>query len=110
MDSRPSEHVANKPVHQMLFLKLMHFGEIFIMVDEVEISKIKATCLTLLDSVKDTGRSILVTRRGEPVALITPPLKPKKPELWLGMFQSEGKIVGDIISPNFNNDTGRLIF
>jgi prevent-host-death family protein len=89
----------------------MCFGDILIVENEViTISKFKATCLTLLDSVKDTGRSILVTRRGEPVALITPPPKPKKPESWLGMFQSEGKIVGDIISPNFNNDTGRLIF
>ena len=61
--------------------------------------KFKATCLALLGNIKKTGRSILVTRRGEPVALITPPPKPKKPESWLGMFQSEGKIVGDVISP-----------
>ena len=65
----------------------------------VTISKFKATCLALLGNVKNTGKSILVTRRGEPVALITPPPKPKKPESWLGMFQSEGKIVGDVISP-----------
>ena len=65
----------------------------------VTISKFKATCLSLLGSLKDTGRSILVTRRGKPVALITPPSNPKKPESWLGMFQSEGKIVGDVISP-----------
>ncbi len=65
----------------------------------VTISKFKATCLSLLGSLKDTGRSILVTRRGKPVALITPPPKPNKPKSWLGMFQSEGKIVGDVISP-----------
>ena len=44
----------------------MYFGNIFIMVDEVvTISKFKATCLALLGNVKDTGRSILVTRRGD---------------------------------------------
>jgi len=32
----------------------------------VTISKFKATCLAILGNVKKTGRSILVTRRGEP--------------------------------------------
>lgn len=75
----------------------------------VTISKFKATCLALLGNVKDTGRSILVTRRGEPVALITPPPKPKKPESWLGMFQSEGKIVGDVISPVVNENQWEVL-
>lgn len=65
----------------------------------VPISKFKATCLALLDKVKKTGKPILVTRRNEPIALITPPPKPQQPACWLGMFQSSGKIVGDIISP-----------
>ena len=75
----------------------------------VTISKFKATCLALLGNVKDTGRSILVTRRGEPVALITPPPMPKKPESWLGMFQSEGKIVGDVISPVVNENKWEVL-
>ena len=65
----------------------------------VTISKFKATCLALLDKVKRTGQPILVTRRGEPIALVSPPPEPEKPDSWLGMFQSKGKIVGDIISP-----------
>ena len=65
----------------------------------VTISKFKATCLALMDKVKKTGKPILVTRRNEPIALITPPPKPKQPACWLGMFQASGKIVGDIISP-----------
>ena len=32
----------------------------------------------------------------------TLPIKPNKPESWLGIFQSEGKIVGNIISPIIN--------
>jgi len=75
----------------------------------VTISKFKATCLALLGNVKDTGRSILVTRRGEPVALITPPPKPNKPESWLGMFQSEGKIAGDVISPVINENQWEIL-
>ena len=65
----------------------------------VTISKFKATCLALLDKVKRTGQPILVTRRGEPIALVSPPPEPEKPDSWLGMFQSRGKIVGDIVPP-----------
>ena len=70
------------------------------MTDEVvSISKFKATCLALLDKVRRTGKPLLVTRRGEPIALITPPPEPEKPSSWLGSFKASGKIIGDIISP-----------
>jgi prevent-host-death family protein len=68
-------------------------------IDVIPISKFKATCLAVLDSVKRTGRPVLVTRHGQPVAVIDPPPLPKKPESWLGSFKSKGKIVGDIITP-----------
>jgi prevent-host-death family protein len=70
-----------------------------IMQETISISKFKATCLRLLDSVKKTGKSILVTRKGEPIALVTPPPPPPKPEQWLGCMKNRVKITGDIISP-----------
>src|SRR3989442_3518699 len=69
------------------------------MEDEVTISKFKATCLALLAKVKRTGRPILVTRKGEPIAQIIPPPPPKRPESWLGSLSKTGKIIGDIVSP-----------
>ena len=39
----------------------------------------------------------------------TPPPKPNKPESWLGMFQSEGEIVGDIISPIINENQWEIL-
>lgn len=70
------------------------------MVEEiVPVTKFKAACLALLDKVKSTGRPILVTRQGEPIALISPPPPPEKIESWLGSFKSKGRIVGDIVSP-----------
>lgn len=69
------------------------------MEDEVTISKFKATCLALLARVKRTGRPILVTRKGEPIAQIVPPPPRTKPESWLGTLRGTGKITGDIISP-----------
>ena len=70
------------------------------MFDEVvTISKFKATCLAVLDKVKRTGKPVLVTRRGEVIATITPPPEPQKPAQWLGALKSTGRIVGDIITP-----------
>ena len=69
------------------------------MQETITISKFKATCLRLLDNVKKTGKSILVTRKGEPIALVIPPPPPPKPEKWLGCMKDRIKITGDIISP-----------
>ena len=67
--------------------------------EKVPISIFKATCLALLDKVKRTGQTIVVTRKGEPIAQVIPPPSPEKPESWLGCFRSTGKILGDIVSP-----------
>lgn len=67
--------------------------------EEISISKFKATCLGVLERVRKTKKPILVTRFGEPVAEVVPPTpKPaKKPRL--GCMQGTAKIVGDIVSP-----------
>jgi prevent-host-death family protein len=67
--------------------------------ERVPISKFKASCLALLDRVKRTGQTIIVTRKGEPIAQVGPPPVPEKPGSWLGCFQSRGKIPGDIVAP-----------
>jgi prevent-host-death family protein len=56
----------------------------------VPVSKFKATSLALLDKVKMTGQPVLVTKRGEPIALITPPPNPKDRPACLGL--SGGKV------------------
>ena len=65
----------------------------------VAVSKFKAACLALLGKVKRTGKPILVIRKGEPLALVSPPPEPKRPAGWLGTFQSSGRIVDHIVSP-----------
>lgn len=67
--------------------------------EEIAVSKFKATCLALLDRVKRTGVPVLVTRKGEPLALVVPPPPPDRRRPWLGALQGTGKIVGDVISP-----------
>jgi prevent-host-death family protein len=67
--------------------------------EEIAISKFKATCLAVLESVRKTGKTVLVTRFGEPVAEIVPPHKSRKPKHWVGSRAGTGQIIGDIVSP-----------
>ncbi len=66
--------------------------------ETLAISKFKATCLEVLKKVQQTGQSVIVTRRGEPVAEIIPPT-PKSSSGWFGALADRGRIVGDILSP-----------
>ncbi|MCP4683231.1 MAG: type II toxin-antitoxin system Phd/YefM family antitoxin [Desulfobacterales bacterium] len=69
------------------------------MLETVTISKFKATCLRLLSDVKKTGHPLLITRKGDPIALVTPPPPPRPGREWLGSLKDTVKITGDIISP-----------
>jgi len=48
--------------------------------ETIPISEFRATCFNLLSEVNKTGETILVTRKGEPIALVTPPPPPDKPK------------------------------
>ena len=68
-------------------------------VDTVNISTFKATCLARLDRVKRTGQPLLVTRKGDPIAEIRPPSPTKARASWLGTLAGTGRILGDVVSP-----------
>ena len=57
-------------------------------VEQLAISKFKATCLAVLDRVNRTGQPVLITRFGKPVAEVVPPSPPARPERWLGCMRS----------------------
>jgi prevent-host-death family protein len=66
--------------------------------EEIAISKFKATCLAVLERVRRTRQPVLVTRFGKPVAEVAPPPRtPKKG--WLGVLAGSGEIHGDIVAP-----------
>jgi len=67
--------------------------------DEIPISKFKATCLKVLEDVRRSRRRVRVTRFGRPVAEIVPPSADLRPKSWLGSLRKTGKIVGDVVSP-----------
>ena len=66
--------------------------------EEIQISKFKATCLAVLDRVGRTGQPVLITRFGKPVAEIIP-LTQIPSNAWLGVMRRRGTIIGDLIEP-----------
>jgi antitoxin (DNA-binding transcriptional repressor) of toxin-antitoxin stability system len=73
-------------------------------VEEIAISKFKATCLAVLESVRKTGKTVLVTRFGEPVAQVAPPHVSSKTRRWVGSLAGTGQINGDIVFPASEED------
>jgi prevent-host-death family protein len=66
---------------------------------EIAISKFKATCLAVLERVRKTRNPVRVTRFGRPVADVVPPSASPRPQSWLGVLAGTGQIQGDIVAP-----------
>ncbi len=67
--------------------------------ESIPISEFKATCLAVLERVRQSGQPVLVTRRGVPVAEIVPPSARGRSGSWLGSARGSGHIIGDLIAP-----------
>jgi antitoxin (DNA-binding transcriptional repressor) of toxin-antitoxin stability system len=68
-------------------------------VEEIAVSKFKATCLSVLQRVHKTRKPILITRFGKPIAEVFPPSPPPRSASWLGCMAGTGEILGDIVGP-----------
>ena len=64
---------------------------------EIAAGEFKAKCLQLMDSVQKTKNSILITKRGKPVAKLVP-VDGETIDFY-GCMQGSIKIVGDIMAP-----------
>ena len=67
--------------------------------DEMAVSKFKATCLAALDRVRATRRPLRVTRFGKPLADIVPPRAAARASSWLGAMRGRGQLEDDLIAP-----------
>jgi prevent-host-death family protein len=65
--------------------------------DSISVSEFKATCLSVLETVRRTGRPVLVTKRGQPLAEVVPP--PAAGASWLGAMSGSAKLLDDAIEP-----------
>ena len=65
---------------------------------EIAISKFKATCLAVLEQIRQTGVPVRVTKFGEPVAEIRPPTVQTTKD-WFGSMAGTASLHDDLIEP-----------
>ena len=67
--------------------------------ETIPVSKFKATCLAVVQRVKRSGRPVLITRFGEPIAQVVPPERTSSNAAWLGSMQGSVEVFGDELAP-----------
>jgi prevent-host-death family protein len=77
--------------------------------ETISVSRFKATCLAVLQRVKRTGRPILITRYGEPVAELVPPTPRAAKADWLGSMEGRAQVLGDVIGPALEGDAWKAL-
>jgi prevent-host-death family protein len=70
----------------------------------ISVSRFKATCLQLLEQVRQTGQPLIITKRGVPIAHLGPVKPAENPDAWLGCLTDQMKILGDITEPVVDSD------
>lgn len=63
----------------------------------IKASEFKAKCLQIMDEVAATGETVVITKRGLPVAQLTPVRR--RPDTLFGALEGSVTILGDIIAP-----------
>jgi len=77
--------------------------------EEMAISKFKATCLAVLERVRKTRKPIRITKFGEPVAEVVPPSPELAKKSWLGSMAGTMQIHGDIVAPACDEDDWEVL-
>ena len=67
--------------------------------EEMPISEFKARCLRLLGQIKKTGQSLIITKNGVPVALVSPPPPVKSEENAFGVLREQTQVNADLTEP-----------
>ena len=65
---------------------------------EMPAGEFKARCLQLMDEVAETGREVVITKRGRPVARLVPIADAPVRDVF-GCMRGTVKVVGDIVAP-----------
>ena len=77
--------------------------------EEIAISKFKATCLEVIERVRRTRTPVRVTRFGKPVAEVTPPSISERKGKRTGSMVGTARITGDIVSPARDPDNWEVL-
>ncbi len=76
--------------------------------EKIAVSKFKATCLAVLEGVRRTGKPVLITRFGQPLAQVVPPTFESRRRK-LGTQRGKARIVGDIVSPAVDEEEWEVL-
>jgi prevent-host-death family protein len=77
--------------------------------ESIPVSKFKASCLAVVQRVKRTGRPVLITRFGEPMAEVVPPGRRVGRTAWLGCMAGTVEVLGDEIGPALESKRWRAL-
>ena len=70
---------------------------------KVLISEFKAKCIGMINEIQETGETLLITRRGKPVATVSP-ARPEPRKRTLGALIGTVIIKDDIFNTDFSGD------
>src|SRR5664279_1822041 len=70
---------------------------------QIAVGEFKAKCLGAMAEVARTGKSLLITKRGEPFVEVGPPrqAKKRKEDSFIGRLEGKYTIHGDLLEPVF---------
>jgi len=77
--------------------------------ETISVSRFKATCLAVLQRVKRTGKPVLITRFGEPVAELVPPTPQASKSDWLGSMEGRAQVLGDVVGPALEGNAWKAL-
>jgi prevent-host-death family protein len=63
----------------------------------INAAQFKAKCLKLIDEVAATRKSLIITKRGKPLAKLVP-IQDETPTSLFGYMKGTGQILGDIVN------------
>jgi antitoxin (DNA-binding transcriptional repressor) of toxin-antitoxin stability system len=72
--------------------------------EQLSISKLRASCFATIERVRKTRTTMLITRFGEPIAEIRPAAGRVETRRQLGQMAGTFKIIGNIVGPVFEED------
>lgn len=71
--------------------------------EQISATQFKANCLSVVERVRKTKKPVCVTRYGKPVVEVRPTAaKQARRKSWLGSMAGTIEILGDIVSPAFD--------
>jgi len=70
--------------------------------ETISVTEFKAKCLALFDQIDQEGGTLTVTKRGRPLATVSP-AKKKPFKSSEGILAGKVKIIGDIVNADFSD-------